>query len=262
MPPLKLGVRLESLVLPLRPALGQIERTGVAGVQVDAIGELSPKNLSQTGKREFLHLLGSYNLELAALNCPLRHGLNVPDGLDARIEHVMRVLNLSFDLGSRLVTIEPGSVRKETDAGQSNPLEESLLTLARHGDRVGTVLALETGLEAGEVLADFLGGFDTGGLGVSFNPANLLLNGFDPVTSLTALQKQIVYFEAKDARPGSASRTAQEVPVGHGDIDWMQMLETLREIEYRDWVTVRQDTGENRLPSIAASIQFLRRLLD
>jgi len=256
----KLGVRLECLGLPLRQALSQIERTGVAGVQVDSAGDLSPRNLSQTGRREFLHLFRSYNLELAALYCPLRHGLNVPEGLDARIEHVKRVMSLSFDLRARLVVIEPGPLPKDADPASDTSLQESLLSLARHGDRVGAVLALATGLEPGEVLAGLLGRFDTGGLGVSFNPANLLLNGIDPEASLRALQKQMVYFEAKDARPGSASRTAQEVPLGHGDIDWMQMIETLKEIEYHGWMTIRQDSGENRSASIASSVQFLKRL--
>jgi L-ribulose-5-phosphate 3-epimerase len=257
----KLGVRLESFLSPLRQALSQSERLGVAGVQVNSVGDLSPKNLSHTGRREFSHLLRSYNLELAALFCPLRHGLNHPDGLDARIEHIERVMSLSFDLGARLVVIEVGPLPRETDPPTGNPLKESLLALGRHGDRVGAVLALTTGLEPGDVLADFLSRFDTGGLGISFNPANLLLNGFDPETSLLALEKQIVYFEAKDARPGSVGRAAQEVPLGHGHIDWMQMIETLKEIGYHGWLTVSQDIGENRASNIASSVQFMRRLL-
>jgi hypothetical protein len=62
MNPLKIGVRLESLGLPLRRALTEASRLGVAGVQVDAVGDLAPNNLSQTGRREFLHLLRGHNL--------------------------------------------------------------------------------------------------------------------------------------------------------------------------------------------------------
>src|ERR1700756_2004888 len=113
---LRLGVCLESLGLPLRQALLEAERLGVTGIQVDAAGPLSPHNLSQTGRREFLHLLRAHNLELAALGCPLRHGLDVADGQDARVEHVKRVMSLSFDLGARRVTIQAGAAPHKPDS--------------------------------------------------------------------------------------------------------------------------------------------------
>ena len=92
----KIGVRLESFGLPLRRALQEAERLGVGGVQVDAAGDLSPRNLSQTGRREFLHLLRAHSLELTALGCPLRHGLDEAEDQEARIDHVRKVLTLSF----------------------------------------------------------------------------------------------------------------------------------------------------------------------
>jgi L-ribulose-5-phosphate 3-epimerase len=80
MKPLRIGVCLESLGLPLRQGLQEIERLGVTGVQVNAVGDLAPRMLSQTGRREVRHLLRPYNLELTALGCPLRHGLDVTEG--------------------------------------------------------------------------------------------------------------------------------------------------------------------------------------
>src|SRR5436305_2884221 len=61
---LKLAVRLESLGLPLRRALFEAGRMGVAGIQVDAVGDLSPNQLSETGRREFRHMLRAHNVEL------------------------------------------------------------------------------------------------------------------------------------------------------------------------------------------------------
>jgi hypothetical protein len=45
---IKIGVRLESLDLPFRKALAEAAGLGVAGVQFDPVGELSPTRLSQT----------------------------------------------------------------------------------------------------------------------------------------------------------------------------------------------------------------------
>ncbi len=258
---LKIGVHLESLGLPLRRGLQEIERWGVLGVQLDAVGDLSPRVLSQTGRRELVHLLQAHNLELAALGCPLRHGLDTAAGQEARIDHVKKTLSLSFDLGARIVIVQAGRVPDEPDSASARLLREALLALGHHGDRTGTVLALETGLEAGQVLRQFLDRFDSGGLGVNFDPANLLLSGFDPYESARALQGRIVHTHAKDARRSSANRAGQEVPLGHGDIDWMAYLSVLEEIEYRGWLTIEQQTGDNRVGDIAAGVQFLRRFL-
>jgi sugar phosphate isomerase/epimerase len=258
---LRLGVCLGSLGVPLRRGLFEAERMGVHGVQADATGDLAPRALSQTGRREFLHLLRSHNLELTALNCPLRHGLGTAEGQDARIDHVKRVLTLSFDLGPRTVIVQAGQVPEETDAPAAVLLSEALLALGQHGDRTGTVLALETGLESGDTLRRFLDRFDTGGLGVNLDPANLLVNGFDPLESTRVLSGRIAHAHAKDARKATASRAAQEVPLGHGDIEWLEYLGVLEEVGYHGWLAVERDGGDNRLADVAAGVQFLRRLV-
>jgi len=258
---LQIGVSLASLGLPLRRGLEETARLGVAGVEVDAVGDLSPKTLSQTGRRQFLHLLQSHNLELAALGCPLRHGLDAAEDQEARIEHVKRALSLSYDLGARIVVVQAGRIPEEVDSARARLLSEALLSLGQHGDRTGTVLALETGLESGQALRSFLDRLDTGGLGVALDPANLLVNSFDPIESARALQGRVVYAHAKDARRAGASRTAQEVALGHGDIDWMHYLGVLEEIEYRGWLTIIRAAGDNPLADVAAGVQFLRRFM-
>src|ERR1700732_4353368 len=95
----KIGLRLESLDLPLRKALTEASRLAVAGVQIDAVGELAPNNLSQTGRREFRNLLRGYSLELTALGCPLRRGLDSALDQEPRLEHVRKVMTLAYDLG-------------------------------------------------------------------------------------------------------------------------------------------------------------------
>ena len=268
---LRIGVRLESLGLPLRKALAEAARLGVHGVQFDAVADLSPNQLSETGRREIRNLLRVYNLELTALGCPLRHGLDEAENQQPRVEHVRKVMSLSYDLGAGIAIVEAGQVPPPPSpspaagggqgGGQADRLREALTDLGRHGDRTGSVLALETGLESGQVLAEYLRGFDTGGLGVNLDPANLLLHGFDPYESVQALGRRIVHAHAKDARAGRASRAAQEVPLGHGDIDWMAFVDVLEELEYRRWIVVERESGENRAADVAAGVAFLRRFV-
>jgi sugar phosphate isomerase/epimerase len=258
---IKLGVRLESLGLPLRRALQEAERMGVAGIQVDSVGDLSPNQLSQTGRREFRHLLRAHNLELSGLNCPLRRGLDTAENQEPRIEHVQKVMSLSFDLGPRIVIVQPAKIPTEQTDPRLGLLFDALAALGRYGDRTGTVAALETGLESGENLRDFLGRFDTAGLGANLNPANLVMHGFDAYAAAQALRGKIVHAQAADARSASASRAAQEVPLGHGDIDWMQFLGVLEEVEYRGWLVVLRESGNQRLVDVAGGVKFLRRFI-
>ena len=258
---LKLGTRLESLGLPLRRAITEAARLGVPGVQADAAGDLSPQTLSQSGRREFLHLLRAHNLELSALGCPLRRGLDVAEDQQPRLDRVKAVMSLSFDLGPRVTVVEAGAVPEDVNTPRGQLLSEALLALGQHGDRTGTVLALETGLESGAVLADFLKRFDTGGLAANFDPANLLLHGHDPYESARALRGRIAHAHARDARSAGASRSAEEVPLGHGDIDWLELLGALEEVEYRGYLTVEREGGDDRLADVAAGVAFLRRFV-
>jgi L-ribulose-5-phosphate 3-epimerase len=258
---LKLGIHLPSLGLPLRRGLAEIEHLGVTGVQLNATGDLAPRRLSQTGRRELLHLLRAHNLEVTALACPLRHGLDTALGQQGRIEYLQAALALSYDLSARVVTLQAGPVPGDRDSPPARLLTEALLALGHHGDRTGTVLALETGLEAGATLRQFLDQFDTGGLGVNFDPASLLLHGFDPFESARALSGRLSHCQARDARRSATSRASQEVPLGSGDIDWLQMLAVLEEVEYRSWLTLRRETGDSRLADIAAGVKTLRLIL-
>jgi L-ribulose-5-phosphate 3-epimerase len=258
---LKIGLRLESLNLPLRRALTEAARLGVAGVQIDALGDLSPNQLSETGRREFRTLLRLHNVELTAVGCPLRRGLDTKEDQQPRLEHVRKVMALTFDLGARVIILQAGRIPEKDDDPRLAILTESLTNLAQYGDRCGVLAALETGLESGAVLSAFLKRFDTGSLGVNVDPANLLMHGFDPYESVRALAGRIVHTHAKDARAATSSRSAQEVPLGHGDIDWLKYLSVLEEVEYRGWLTIERDSGENRLADIAAGVAFLRRVL-
>lgn len=257
----RLGARLESLNLPLRPALVEAAKTGVTGVQFDAVGDLSPKQLGPSARRELNNLLGRHNVELTALGCPLRRGLDTPEDQQPRLERVMEAMSLSYDLGARRVILSAGPVPADDKDPRAGVLAESLKALAVHGDRIGVVVALETGLESGEALAAYLATFDTGSLGVNLDPANLLMHGFDPYAGAVALHRFLVHTHAKDARRATANRVAQEVPLGAGDIDWLRWVETLNEIDYRGWLVVERESGENRLADVAAGVRFLRRII-
>ncbi|MBX9582018.1 MAG: sugar phosphate isomerase/epimerase [Gemmataceae bacterium] len=259
MKPLKLGIVVEATGLPLRQALAVAARAGATGVQVDAAGDLHPDALTATGRREFRNLLRSYNQELAALNVPLRRGLDVAENQQPRIDQVKKALQLAFDLGARKVVVPCPRVPEDATAARAQLLRESLTALGPFGDRVGSALALELGFDRAAKVVEYLSGFDTGGLKVTYDPANFLLHGHDPLANLMPLQGWVVHAHARDARSAGLSRGLQEVPVGAGDIDWLALTATLQVIEFDGFLCVDREQGEDKLADVTNGVAVLRR---
>ncbi len=258
---MKIGVCLESLGLPLRAGLPQSAKLGLGGVQVNAVGELSPDKLGDTGRREVRNLLKTYHQQITALNCPLRYGLDVAENQQPRIEYIRQALSLAFDLGSRVVIVPCPKLPGEGEDVQATLLREALADLGRHGDRVGVLLALEIGLDSPEAVAAYLGSYDVGSLKVNYDPANLLVNGFDPVKGVLPLHKLIVHTHARDVRRTSLTMGAKEVRLGAGDIDWLSYIATLSVVEYQGWLTIERETAADRIGEITAAAEFLKRML-
>ena len=65
------------------------------------------------------------------------------------------------------------------------------------------MLALEIGFDPGEKVRDYLAGFDTGSLKVTYDPANFLIHGHDPVANLHPLREL-----SPTSTPGTPARRA------------------------------------------------------
>jgi sugar phosphate isomerase/epimerase len=230
------------------------QKIGASAIELEATGELAPKNLTQTGRREITHLLRSHDLAISAIVCPLRRGLDVAENLEPRLEQIREAMALAFDLGPRLVIIPIGKIPDKDDEPRLALLKESLEALGKHGDRTGVTVALEAGLDEPAALVEYLNRFDAGSLAVNYNPANLVLAGFNPYAAVRTFGKRLAHAHAQDARRISPSKIAT-VPLGHGDLDWLQLLANFEEIAYHGFVTVLGDNGAE----MAAGLAFLRR---
>lgn len=250
---------MEWLGPPLRQGVAAAGGLGVSGVEFDAVGELSPLRLSATGRREIAQLVRGHDLRVAALGCSLRHGLDSPVNQEARIDYLKAALTLSHELGARLVLVRAGAVPPTPDAPGADSMREALAELCRHGDRVGAALALDAGADA-SVLAEYLAGFDTGGLGIALDPAALVSGGAEPAQSARDLGRWTRYVLARDARRGTSGLLGRETALGAGDVDWPALLGVLDQIGYGGWVTVRRDQPAASPDEAAAAVAFLHRL--
>ncbi len=243
---------------PLRSSLPLAAKLGVTGLELVAGGELAPQQLTQSARREIRHLFASHQIAISALEVPMRVGLDVPEQQEARIDYLRQAMTLAFELGCRAVIIQPGPIPKDEKDPRFALLTDALLTLGQHGDRVGATIALETGLEDPETLDGYLATMNTGGLAVAFNPGFLLVHGRDPYTAARLLRSRIVCVHATDARRGLSPRL---VPVGRGDLDWLEMIAVFAEIEYRGFLTIDVEAGPNAQTDATAGVAFMKRLI-
>jgi sugar phosphate isomerase/epimerase len=229
-------------------------------VQFDARDELRPGELTDTGRRQLLHLLGETGLSIASLALATRRSFYDEDQLDARVAAAKRALDHAWQLQARVVTARIGKVPGDKESKAYRLLFEVLSDLARHGNQVGATLAITPSHDSPQVLSELVGSIKTGPLGIDFDPAVFVMSGHNPAEALRTLHPLVMHFTARDAiRDVDAGGI--ETALGRGEVEWIELLPLLDEINYSGWVTVNRTQGEDRAGDAARAIQYLKNVL-
>lgn len=257
---LRLGVELASLKQPFKKGLLIARDLKAEAVEIDLRQELAPEELSQTGIRQIRKTLDDLNLRISAVSFRTRRGYSTPDDLEARVDATKRALKQAYDLGTGVLINHIGRVPDEGDETARSLLVEVLADIGRYGQRVGAMLAAETGTESGEALAAIVARLPPGSVGVDFNPANLIVHGYDPRTAIGSLGPHILHFHATDATRDLAAGRGLEVPLGQGNAELPELLAVLEEQQYRGYITVARRDTKAPLADIRQALTFLRNL--
>ncbi|MFN0132662.1 MAG: sugar phosphate isomerase/epimerase family protein [Phycisphaerales bacterium] len=165
-------------------------------------------------------------------------------------------------LGLRLVTFHAGFIPNE----RAHPERGTILSRVRQVVDAflarGCAIALETGQETAETLEVFLRDAARPGLGVNFDPANMILYGMgDPIEALRRLSGVVRQVHIKDAVPTRVQGTwGLEKAVGQGAVDWRVFLATLRETGQAANLMIEREDGDDRLRDVRAAVAYLREL--
>ena len=257
---LKIGIRLAGLRLPLKRALPKVAELGGNALEVDGRSEIRPQDLSQTARRQIKKMLDDYGLSICAVGYRTRRGYNVRDDLERRVDATKRAMTMAYELGARVVVNQVGKIPAKAEGADWELLVETLGELGHHGQRCGATLAAQTGAESGEDLARLIDALPEGSIGVAFDPAALIVNGFSPRDLLAVLGRSVVYVHATDAVPDLAKGRGVETPLGEGIADYPELLGMLEQKDYRGSLMV--DGAGRRDPEleIRQAIQFLRNM--
>jgi sugar phosphate isomerase/epimerase len=264
---MKIGAMTTSFRKPFEESLAAAAALKVDGVQIwatnltyydphHAVGELDPDITTEAERRKLLAALKSYGMGISALCGDLGRGFVKPDHIAEDVAKTKRMMDLAASLGVKVLTSHIGRIPEDRGAPGWKIATDALNEIGAHGDRVGVVFASETGPEAGATLAEFLRGLNTNSIRANYDPANMVMNGFDPVEGMYALRGLIVHTHAKDGIGPGPKRG--EVPLGEGEVPWPAYLRGLREIGYDGYLTIEREVGEDPAADIVTAAKFLR----
>lgn len=168
--------------------------------------------------------------------------------------------DLARRLGLSLVTFHAGFLpHDDRDPGRATMLERLRAVARVFADR-GVRIGLETGQESADTLLGVLRDLDDPGVGVNFDPANMILYGTgDPVSALRALAPHVVQVHVKDAVPSPVpGRWGEEVVSGAGAVDWPAFFGALRSIPGPCDLVIEREAGEDRVGDIRAAARLVR----
>ena len=257
---LKVGVMIESFRLGVKGGIRKAAELKADGFQIYVTGgEMAPWNLSKTGRRDFTHFVKSQGLVVSALCGDFGGGgFAKKEALDERVEKTKQVIDLSRDLGVSVVTTHVGTVPEKLDDPVASMMRAAVDEVGAYAEKVGSVLASETGPESGKHMAEFLRTLKSGAVKVNYDPANLVMMGFDHVAGVRDLAPYIVHTHAKDGLRLAGGKH-MEVPLGKGGVQWDEYLAALEEVGYRGFFTIEREVGDNPVKDVSDAIAFLRK---
>lgn len=271
-----IGVILDSFQKSIPESLKIAADMGAKGIQVySTYGELSPRKLTGSKRRDFLNMVKDHGLVISALCGDLGHGFGNPEKNPQLIEDSKRILDLAKELETDIVTTHIGVVPSDPSHPRFRIMQDACGELAAYADSLKAHFAIETGPETSATLKGFLDTLHSTGVAVNLDPANLVMvTGDDPVQAVHNLKDYIVHTHAKDGRklydldPEIIYRVVEadpvtnpafiELPLGEGDVPFEPYLKALDEIGYRGFLTIEREVGDDPTRDILAAVDYLK----
>jgi len=254
---LKVGVMIESFRLGVKGGLRKAAEIGADGFQIYVTGgEMYPDNMSKSARHDFLKFVDGLGLTISALCGDFGHGFTDPNKNDEMIEKTKKVVDLAVDLQTHVITTHIGVIPEDETSKTWGIMTEALNEIGDYAATYDRCFATETGPEDTALMKRLLDQLSSRAVRVNYDPANLVMLGFDHLRGVHDLGDYIVHTHAKDGvREGDSYR---EVPLGEGGVDWPKYLAAMEEIGYDGFYTIEREVGDNPVEDITKAVAFLR----
>lgn len=181
-----------------------------------------------------------------------------------RIERFKWALDRTKALGLTDIMLHAGFI-PEPGSPERKPFLDTLAKVSDLAKPKGVTVAFETGQETADLLRLTLDELKCPNLKVNFDPANMLLYDMgDPIRAVEILGPDIRSVHVKDAtRPTVKGNWGEEVPLGKGQANVKQFVQTLKKVGYAGPLCIEREVGnqQQRIADIEHGIKFLRECL-
>ena len=195
---------------------------------------------------------------------PLSLGLVPEEYRYARMKMLIKGSDFAKLLGVSQIATHVGFIPENPYDPAYIALRSALRYVVEHVRSNGQKFLFETGQETPVTLLRMIEDLGSDGLGVNFDPANLLMYGkANPTDALEILGKYILDIHAKDGEyPINSRELGEEKPLGEGRVDFPRFIKRLKELGYDGPITIeREITGERQKRDIINAIVVLKKLI-
>jgi sugar phosphate isomerase/epimerase len=253
----KVGVMIESFRLGVKAGILKAAEIGADGFQIFVTGgEMAPENMNSAARKEFKKLVADQGLVISALCADYFKGFLNPQTNAEIVRKTKACMDLAADLGTGVITSHIGTIPEDENAPEWKAGIAAMCEVAEHGKKVGVLMASETGPESANLLLKFLKRIPGRTVGVNYDPANLVMGGFDQIGGVSVLKGYIYHTHAKDGRRSPC----KEVPLGEGDVNFPRWVAELDKIGYNGFLTIERESGDDPVGDIVTAVKFLRTL--
>jgi sugar phosphate isomerase/epimerase len=189
--------------------------------------------------------------------------------LSTRAERERRTCEVSdfaAVIGAPAIATHIGCVPQHPDDPDHIAVREMVVRICDYAAAKGQRFALETGQESAPVLLEFINEVNRPGLGINFDPANMILYGTgDPIEALEILSGKVFSVHCKDGDWPPADRPealGSERALGTGSVGMERFLRQLVKIGYQGPLAVEREAHDpaERLRDIRSGVLLLEEL--
>lgn len=289
----QIGVLAAALSTDVREAARLARSNGFAGIQLDAVSPLlDVTTLSQTGRRELIHVLSSNDQQLIGLSADAGpKGFGPGADIDRILSAAQKIMEAAKSLGAPLVCIDAGPLPEPEatappprvtpqDAGliiiptpppppkEGRPvpgpdpavlshIDNALTALGTLADRIGVPCAFRSDLASFAAINRALTAAKCPSFGVDLDPVAILRDDWLLDEIFSRLGPLVRHVRARDALAGANGRT-KPAPIGQGSTHWPELLAALDAASYRGWITIDPLELPDRTAAAIAAAKHIR----
>ncbi|MEA2733954.1 MAG: hypothetical protein QOE14_405 [Humisphaera sp.] len=260
-----------------REAAAAARVNGFRGLQFDAFSAaMNLIDLSQTGRREFRHMLSGNDQQLVGVRVDVGNkGFGPGADIDRLLAQFDKVMDAAKGLGAPLLCVELGPLPEPVATAKPKPrvdpaqagliiiptmndasqtpqdsrpvpgpdpklianVDAALMEICSRADRTGVTVALRSELSSFAALERAMISARCPWFGVDLDPVAILRDAWTSDEIFSQFGSLIRHVRARDAVAGSDRRTRPAV-IGQGSTDWSELLANLDSAGYRGWLTI------------------------